>query len=333
VAISVIVPVYNVAAELPRCLDSLVAQTLDGIEIIVVNDASTDDSLRIIRDYEGRYPDSIRVIDSPENRKLGGARNLGLDAAGGTWVGFVDGDDWVAPDMYESLLHTAAASQCDVVDSDYEVVDGDVRTLVISNTEAQLGDLTTDRKRELIVRPGRLWTKLFRISLFRDNGIHFPDRLFFEDNPTMPLLMSYASRLGKVSRPLYHYFARPTSITRRTGLHHFDRLATSRMLLDEFRRRGLYDTYRDEVDFRFAELYYANTVLTCLLRFDRPEVAHLEEVRSFMRATMPAYRSNPYFNRLSWKTKVVTKLNDVNPHLLAAAYRAYRALPGVRIPS
>ena len=103
--LSIIVPVYNMAEgnKLRYCLDSLVNQTIADYEIIAVDDASTDNSFEILKEYESKYPWKFKAIQSFENKKQGGARNLGLDNAKGTWVGFVDSDDWVAYDMYEKL--------------------------------------------------------------------------------------------------------------------------------------------------------------------------------------------------------------------------------------
>ncbi|WP_294594847.1 glycosyltransferase family 2 protein, partial [uncultured Rikenella sp.] len=92
--VSVIVPCYNAEQFLTRCLDSLVNQTLEGIEIICVNDASPDNGIAILRDYETRYPNVV-VIDLKENVRQGGARNRGIEIARGEYIGFVDADDWV----------------------------------------------------------------------------------------------------------------------------------------------------------------------------------------------------------------------------------------------
>lgn len=100
--LSIIVPVYNMAADnkLRFCLDSLANQTISDYEIIAVDDASTDASLDILHEYESRYPWKFKVVQSYENIKQGGARNKGIAAARGKWLGFVDADDWIAPDMY-----------------------------------------------------------------------------------------------------------------------------------------------------------------------------------------------------------------------------------------
>ena len=107
--LSVIVPVYNMAAggKLEFCLDSLMAQTASDMEVIAVDDASTDNSAQILKSYEERYPDRLRAIYCEENHRQGGAKNVGLKAALGEWVGFVDSDDFVAADMYEKQIGRA----------------------------------------------------------------------------------------------------------------------------------------------------------------------------------------------------------------------------------
>ena len=103
--ISVIVPVYNVAADLPRCLDSILAQSYPHVEIIAVDDGSTDESGAILDAFANRYP-SIRVIHK-ENGGVTSARLRGIEEATGEWIGFVDGDDMIEPDMYQRLLDNA----------------------------------------------------------------------------------------------------------------------------------------------------------------------------------------------------------------------------------
>ncbi|MCR4687913.1 MAG: glycosyltransferase, partial [Lachnospiraceae bacterium] len=105
--VSVIVPAYNVEDTLFDCIASLVMQTLNDIEIIIVNDCSTDHTYMVMQMLEEKFPDKIIIIDSPVNRGPGGARNLGMEYASGDYIGFVDSDDYVAKDMYEKLYNEA----------------------------------------------------------------------------------------------------------------------------------------------------------------------------------------------------------------------------------
>ena len=121
--LSVIVPVFNMASDdkLKWCMDSLVGQTISDYEIIAVDDCSTDDSLSILQNYEKRYPGKVVVIASSDNRKQGGAKNLGLSVAKGDWIGFIDADDWVCADFYEKLLNKAEETGADMVGCDYHL--------------------------------------------------------------------------------------------------------------------------------------------------------------------------------------------------------------------
>ena len=104
IKVSIIVPVYNNEKYLRRCLESLVNQSLKDIEIILINDCSTDKSIDILNGYEEKYSEKITLINLNENKRPGGARNRGIEAAKGEYLGFVDSDDYVEKDMYERKL-------------------------------------------------------------------------------------------------------------------------------------------------------------------------------------------------------------------------------------
>ena len=123
--LSIIVPVYNMAAEhkLEYCLDSLVNQTLEDYEIIAVDDCSTDESWAILQQYEKRFSEKFHAVHSEENKHQGGAKNIGLKLAKGEWIGFIDSDDWIRADMYERLIGKAEETGADLVGCDYCLTD------------------------------------------------------------------------------------------------------------------------------------------------------------------------------------------------------------------
>ena len=185
--LSVIVPVYNMAADgkLNYCMDSLLNQTIQEYEILAVDDASTDDSLKVLREYERKYPDKVRVISYPVNKRQGGAKNEGLKAACGEWIGFIDSDDWVVPDYYEKLLNKAAETGADMVGCDYCLVKEHtyaVGKIVQNNALEQTGVLDEERHKKLFLRPGSMVIKIYKGDVIRKNHLTFPEGIFYEDN-------------------------------------------------------------------------------------------------------------------------------------------------------
>ena len=243
--LSIIVPVYNMAADnkLRFCLDSLVQQTIADYEIIAVDDASTDESLEILREYESNYPWKFKVVQSYENLKQGGARNKGLDIARGTWVGFVDSDDWVAPDMYEKLIKKAEKTGADVVGCDYCMVDTHTMTvgkLMPNNTIDQTGVLGHEQYKKLVMNPGSMVIKIYQKAVIDTYGLRFPERTFYEDNCASPIWMLHFTHFEKVEEPLYYYYQHDLSTVHAISQEKCEaRLLLGKKLIEEARRCGI----------------------------------------------------------------------------------------------
>ena len=204
--ISVIVPVYNVERYLRTCLDSLINQTLEDIEIIVVNDGSPDNSLSILKEYEHNYASKVCVY-SIENHGVSYARNYGADRAKGEYLLFVDSDDYVEPQMCELLYKKAAEDGNDLVlcnrNNIYESQAG--RDIVDPNDMMTAGQNFTIAQYpfELCWLSPFPWDKLVRRQLFYD--IRFPENIRFEDLAYVLKLACMATSIGVVRAPLYNY--------------------------------------------------------------------------------------------------------------------------------
>lgn len=325
IKISVIVPIYNVEKYLKRCLDSLVNQTLEDIEIILVNDASPDNCINIMEEYKNKYPFKIKIVNSKVNLKQGGAKNLGLNIAKGEFVGFIDSDDWISHEMYEKLYKRAIETNSDIVDCDlYWASDGsNIIRSEKSNYMNQTGELTTNKKKSLILHSGRMVTKIYKREIFEENSIRFSENLCYEDNEIIPLIMVFSQKLSKVEEELYYYFvSNSTSTTRKLdSLHHFDRLITAKRMVDNFKKCKQYNVYKSEVDFRFIELFYVNTIPLCLTKFSKPQIEYLKKIRSYMSINFHDYRNNKYFkSRINLKKKILSRVNDFSPRLLVLSY-------------
>lgn len=165
--ITVVVPAYNNAPWLPRCLDSLLNQTYEDLEIVVVNDGSTDDTKSVLDDYAARY-DRVKVIHK-ENGGVTSARLAGVAAASGEWIGFVDGDDEVEPQMYARLLENANAYGADISHCGHQILFPDGRIDYVHNTKEFRQQDRLTGLRDLLDGgqiDGSLCTKLFRRKLF-----------------------------------------------------------------------------------------------------------------------------------------------------------------------
>lgn len=220
--VSVIVPVYNVEKYLPKCLDSLVNQTLEDIEILVVNDGSPDNSQAIIDDYAARYPEKIRAFVK-ENGGLSDARNFAVPHATGEYIAFVDSDDYVDLDMYEQMYGKAAEANADVVccPTTYEYP---TKTLKVYFAEdCQFGKPASEIPQVLKRSSSFAWNKIYRKSFWIDNGFKYPKNQHFEDSATTYGVMLKANILECVNIPFYHYVKeRDGSITNTFDTRVFD---------------------------------------------------------------------------------------------------------------
>ena len=301
--LSVIVPVYNMAegGKLQFCLDSILNQTMKDLEIIAVDDASTDDSYQILLSYADRYPDKVKVFRNSENKRQGGAKNEGLLHVTGEWIGFVDSDDFLDPQYYEKLLKKAEKTGADVVGTDYtlvskhEFVPGKT---VANNALSQCGELDADKHKSLVMRPGSMVIKVYRREMIQENLLNFPEHIFYEDNCAGTVWMLYAKHFEKVEEPLYYYYQHETSTVHTISEERCrDRMKAGELLLLETKIRDFYETYKDEIEFRFIETYYVTTVFSYLSGAKHVKLSFLNELRMGAKTYVPDFESNPYYQK------------------------------------
>ena len=210
--VSVIVPVYNVERYLRRCLDSLVNQTLEEIEIILINDGSTDGSLSILEEYA--LKDSrIRVINQ-ENQKQGAARNNGLKVAQGEYVGFVDSDDWVDEDFLEKLYNSAKNNDADISVATIIRKREYVQKYRVYYTEEKVYETLKD-KIEICNIPKccYVWNKLYKKELLI--GFDFTGDRYFEDVLWLLEIIKKANKIVTVPNSNYYYWVNNNSTVKK----------------------------------------------------------------------------------------------------------------------
>lgn len=208
--VSIIVPVYNVEKYLRKCLNSLINQTLKDIEIICINDGSTDKSLEILEEYKNR--DSRIILLNQENSGQSIARNNGIKKATGEYLGFVDPDDWVDLDYYEKLYNAASTNDTDIAVGGIIRVTG-IKKKKFLNFEKETITDNTNLKFELCDVPEKsyVWNKIYKTEKLKEIGLEFEKGIFYEDCIFTPQALFYLGEIVTVPNIYYYYLRRGNS--------------------------------------------------------------------------------------------------------------------------
>lgn len=252
--VSVIVPVYNAESTLIECLKRLVCQSLKELEIILVNDASTDASMDIMKTFEQKFPDKIMIVDCQENRGAGGARNIGMQYASGEYIGFVDADDCVTVEMYEKLYNKAISGDYDFVDCGYY---DEARDYAIIHTSDELaGELDGKKRSELMVSGGYFVSKLFKRSYLEDIGLTFRENCILEDCETLMQVFATAKKIGNLKEILYQYKNTRASSSKEMNYKKYYRGTTEAIeaIYHTMSQHQDYEEYKEAVEYAIVNL-------------------------------------------------------------------------------
>ena len=245
--ISVIVPVYNVEKYLKRCLDSIINQDYKNLEIIIVDDGSTDDSLKICYDYANL--DSRVVVIHKENGGLSSARNVGLDLAHGEYIGFIDSDDYIESNMYSMLKKSIDTYGSDISVCNYNTIYNNS----IFKKNFSLFEFNSSGKDKFINIHNEYssisiiaWNKLYKKSLF--DSIRYPYGKLFEDKYIVCDLYDLANSISYILYPLYNHVVRNDSIINSFNIKRFDWIGAFDSNIDFYKRKGYYDlVFKEEI--------------------------------------------------------------------------------------
>ncbi|MCT8137621.1 glycosyltransferase family 2 protein [Anaerobacillus sp. CMMVII] len=285
--VSIIVPVYNTKKYLKRCLDSLINQSLEDIEIIIVNDGSTDDSQKVINKYHKKYPTKIVPIVK-ENGGPGIARNYGIKKAKGDYLGFVDSDDWVDPSMFKKLYKLATKGH-DFIICDYVKIHKGNKSHVLKGFTGSF----FDHQQAVLYSTDTAFScnKLINKKLF-DKDLLYTEG-WYEDLATIPLLLTNAKSPAYLREPLYYYKFRSGSITNSNNLKTLGVIRSWGRLLARANPR-----YQQEIVFAVARN------ISSFLKF-KPE--HTTQFLSFAKEHQDTISKNIYYQEALRQGK----LNDL----------------------
>ncbi len=260
--ISVIIPCYNASKYIKTCILSLLASTLplSMLEFIFVDDVSTDDTRQIIKQYEAAYPDNILLVECEKNGGPGTARNIGLQYASGDYIGFVDADDIVKPDMMQKLYEAAALYQCDCSECGICYVDEDCNPVSILSPLRAFYDMETYESKEqyIYAKPysPAVVKMFFRKRFIDEYMIKFPGDKHAEDACFYNIAVFCAKRIFTVEEPLYMYRQRAGSLIHSDGFkqRYKDEYVIAEKVYETLKEKNLVERYEELAGYVY---YYA----------------------------------------------------------------------------
>ena len=305
--ISVIVPCYNAANYLPWCIEHLIRQTIgmENIEIILVDDASTDDgaTMELMLAYEKKYPESVIVVSLEQNRKQGGARNVGISYAGGEYLMFCDADDWLAFQAMEVLYNTAVQYNADVVEYRYKVVTDHTETgeNIEQGNGSYFKDLSDDEtKRKILMASTENFSfgcmrKLYRMSLIKEHDIRFAEGLICEEPSfTLPVRI-YEKKHVFIDAALYFYLQTPDSTVHRNwDANKLDNVSVWLFLMEDLKKRGVFADYENELECMFYDWGFGMSLSMMLRKGYLMTAEEITLLKEMLFRLFPDVLKNPY---------------------------------------
>lgn len=290
---SFIVPIYNVEMYLERCVNSLLAQTYKGFEIILIDDGSTDSSGDIADMYARKWPESI-IVKHQMNMGLGGARNTGISLSRGDYLLMVDSDDHVSEKLLEVVDKYIRQHDNDILIFDYivENTDGSQKIQRLHD----INSYTAITPKQYIFETPAAWNKVYRASLFKDTKISFPERIFYEDLATSPCFAIHATTIGVIKEPLYYYVQRKTSIMHSPNTQRMLEIThAAQIALEYYKQQEKFDEFYQELEYMTVVHVLCSAIQRMLgIKYDYQKIKLLEQ---FVEAYFPDYRHNFYVKK------------------------------------
>ena len=296
--ISIIVPVYNVEKYLNKCLNSLINQTFKDIEIILINDGSTDNSEKIIKEYMKK--DKRIILLSKENGGQGSARNVGIRNSKGEFIMFVDSDDYVDLSICEKLYNNSIMNNSEIVFCNYTMVNENYE--IIQNVSKSV--TKQDIIKQFMINESGPCCKIIKAEILKKNELYFPIIKAYEDIGIVPAWALFASKISFVNENLYYYLIRQGSTMNQVKYnekltHIFSSLNNLKKYFD------CNEKYVEEIEW----IYIDHLLHAASLRFLKfGDYKSLDEIVNIFKNSFPNWKKNKYYKLKSKKYKIVCTL-------------------------
>lgn len=288
--VSVIVPVYNVEKYLEKCLNSLVNQTLENIEIIIVNDGTKDNSEEIIKKFMEKYPQKI-VYLKKENGGLSDARNYGMPYAKGEYIAFLDSDDYVEKEIYKEMYELAKKENSDMVECDF-------LWEYPNKVREDIGQVYNGKKEMLEKVRVVAWNKLIKRSILEKRQIQFPKGLRYEDVEFTYKLIPHLNKVSFLKKPYIHYIQRENSIINVQNERTKEIFTVLENVIDYYKENNFYEKYKDELEYVYTRFLLCSSLLRMVKIQDKEIRKNMLEITwENLNTKFPNWKNNKILRR------------------------------------
>ena len=296
IKVSVIIPVYNTEDYLKECIESLVNQTLREIEILIVNDGSTDSSLEIMKEFKNKYPNIIKIFDKV-NGGQASARNYALSFAQGEYLGFVDSDDWVDSTMYEEMYEKAEKEDADIVICDMVDHFPD-RTVCYPSSRFE---------NKFKVTPSAC-NKLFKRSLVKEDV--FPVGLWYEDFEFTTMQLMKTDCISVIHKGLYHCHCREVStMYNNNSEKNQDILVVLEHLVEYVEKNGWYEKYKNVLEYLYIDHVLITSINRVQKQTNEKKKIVINNLRKEVLKKYNSFYKDDAFREMPKKRQIIALLN------------------------
>ena len=286
-SVSVIVPFYNVENYIEKCLETLVNQNLEDIEIILVNDGSKDRSKIIVDKFLKQYPEKIVYLEK-ENGGLSDARNYAIPHAKGEYIAFLDSDDYVEKTMYKDMYELAKKENSDMVECDF------YWEYPYKNKRKEDKGVIYNGKKEMLEKVRVVaWNKLIKKEILEKSRVLFPKGLRYEDVEFTYKLVPYLDKVSFLKKPCIHYIQREGSISNNQNERNKEIFQVLDNVIKFYKENNLYDEYKDELEYVYVRYAFCSSLLRIVkIKDENIQSELLELTWRKVNETFPNWKQN-----------------------------------------
>jgi len=305
VKVSIIVPAYNVENYIEKCLETLVNQTLKEIEIIVVNDGSTDKTKNKIEKFLLAYPEKIKYLEKT-NGGLSDARNYGLPSAHGKYIGFVDSDDYVEFNMFEEMYNKAEEENSDMVECDFIWE-------YPKKKKIDTGKIYSNQKEAFIYARVVAWNKLIKRETLEKANIKFPKGLRYEDTEFFYKLLPNLKKISFIKKPMVHYIQRSNSIANTQNERVKEIFEIWDNIFKFYKENNLFEEYKTEIEYTYTRFLLCSSLLR-IVKVENKKIRKELEKKTWeeLNKNFPNWKQNPILKKEKGAKNTYMKLVNEN---------------------